>query len=619
MPNMAHLHMHSQYSLLDSISKVKDIVQRLKEYGHTAAALTEHGNIHSAPEFAAECKKAGIKYIPACEFYFVPDAEKHKQESSEGKSKRYSYHLILLGMNDNGWKNIKLLNTEANKNFYYVPRLDYKLLEKYSDDLICLTACMKGIVPHNLSEGNFDAAALHAKNLKGIFGDRFYLEVQDGGLDIQPTINTAMRALGKHLEIPIVGCQDAHYIDRNDVELHEAIWAIRTRDTLDEPTEANGGSRMYYSTREYWLKDFNHILHEELTTEKGQRRKTTITQQELEMSAVIADRIGNVSIEPKMHLPKYEFIPEVGCASYDSECKTSTELVGKVEDRSSINYLMTLGVNGYYQKFGHSFFNAPDAYQERLRKEFADIKEANLADYFLIIWDIVSWARKQGIPIGPGRGSVGGSLLAYCLSITQVDPIKYDLIWERFYNAGRKGSLADIDLDFSKRRIDEVVEYIKKRFGEDRVAQIVTFNTLATKAALKDTAKLLGKDGLSFEDANVMTRYVEDKVKNIDDAISKNDKLKGYSDKHPRLFRIAKGIEGAPKSTGRHPAGILINDEPFDTGSIPLRWDTKEEALITEWDFDTLDKLGHMKVDALSLNTLDILDDVAKDVNNGLI
>lgn len=626
MGDMTHLHLHSNYSILDSISKIPDIVKRAREYGHKAMALTDHGTIAGVPEFYKACKENGIKPIPACEFYMVPDAEEARKAALEGKGPRYAYHLILLAMDEEGWKNIKLLNTEANKKFYYTPRIDYKDLEQYGNGIIALTACLKGIVPHHLKEGQFDIAAEHAKRLKQIFGDRLYLETQDGGLDCQPMVNQAMRALGKQLDIPVVGCQDAHYIDRNDVEAHEALWAIRTHDKLDNPTQQQGGDRIYYSTREYWLKDLYHMLREPLTTENGEQRMSTLTQEEVERSNEIADRIKDIKIESQMHLPKYEFIPDIslsrGCATKDHDHEHCSDFLveppqnGETVDLTSFNYLVQLVVDGYERRYGRAFFDAPKEHRERLQKELGDIRYARLADYFLIIWDIVNWARSQDIAVGPGRGSAAGSMVAYCLGITGIEPLQYGLIWERFFNRGRVGSLADIDLDFSKQRREEVIEYIRKRFGENRVAQMVTFNTLATKAALKDTARLLGKDGMSFEDANLMTRFVEDKVENIDDALEKNEKLKEYEQKNPRLFKIARILEGCPKSSGKHAAGIIISDEPFDTGCIPLRMDTKDKKLITEWDGNTLDKLGYLKVDVLGLSTMDVLHGIAKDVNS---
>jgi len=619
MTEMAHLHLHSSYSILDAISKIPDIVKRADEYGHKSLALTDHGTISGVPEFYKECKKRSIKPILACEFYMVDDHTKDKARAKIDKRRASrNHHIIMLAMNQKGWENIKILNTKANEKYYYSARVDYNDLDQYGEGLICLTACLKGIVPWNINEGNYDVAAEHALRLKGIFGDRFYLETQDGGLNCQPEINKMLRQLGGHLDIPIVGCQDAHYIDRNDVEVHEAIWAIRTKDTFDKPVGYGKGKefRPYYSTREYWLKNAEHMLRESLTTEDGEERMSTVTEAELEMSAQIADRIGDVEIKHKLHLPRYEFVPNInqgtGCATKSCE---HTDENGEVIDLTSFNYLVELVMSGYEVRYGTPIEEACEEHKARIKKELRDIKDARLADYFLIIWDIVNWSRSQHIPVGPGRGSAAGSIVSYILRITGIDPIKYGLIWERFYNIGRKGSMADIDIDVSRARRGEVVKYIEDRFGKDRVAQMVTFNTLATKAALKDTAKILGRKGMSHQDANVMTRNVLTKVKNLEDAVEKNDKLKEYQEKYPRLFSIAGRLEGCPKSSGQHPAGIVISDESFDTGSIPLRWNAKEKKLITEWDGETLDSLGYLKVDILGLNTMDVLYQIQEDVN----
>lgn len=630
--------MHSNLSILDAISKIPDIVKRLKEYSHSSALLSDHGTIAGVPDFYFECKKVGIKPILGSEFYFIPDHEKHKQDIKDkvaAPGKR-NYHLILMAQNAEGWKNIKILNTKANEKFYYDPRIDYKDLEQHSNGIIAMTACLKGIVPYNLSEDKFDEAAIHAKKMKDIFGDRFYLETQDGGLDIQIKINKAMRALGQQLDIKIVGAQDAHYIDRNDVEAHEAIWAIRTQDTLDKPVgDPKTGGRMYYSTREYWLKDAEHMLYEPLGTQKdgiykGEKRPSTVTREELELTLEIADRIENVEIDTSMKLPAYEYIPDIrsaGCASAESKCGEHAHA-----DNRAMSYLIELVRAGYEINYGKKFFDAPVEHKARLEKELKDIEAASLADYFLIVWDIISWTRKENIPVGPGRGSACGSMVAYCLQITEVEPLKYGLIWERFYNVGRIGSLADIDLDFSRNKRDKVIDYIKLRFGEKRVAQMVTFNGLKPKAALKDVNKLLGSEGMSFDEANIMTKYVHHKAKTLDQAINgskdkdgnldggvpASEELQKYEKDNPKLFRLAKALEGSPKSRGKHAAGVIISKDDFDQGTISLCWDTKKKQLITEFDGVTVEKLGLLKLDALGLKVLDVLFDVQNDVNKRL-
>jgi DNA polymerase III alpha subunit len=416
-------------------------------------------------------------------------------------------------------------------------------------------------------------------------------------------------------------------VDRNDVEAHEGIWAIRTGDTFDKPVGYGKGRafRPYYSTREYWLKDGHHMLNEDLTTENGEKRLSTLKQSELEESAKIGERIGDVEIEKKMHLPKYSFIPDVsqlGCATADN-CPTSHYHPGDVEDGETVdltsyNYLCELIAKGYERAYKRSWFDRTDEHRERLATELGDIKDAGLADYFLIVWDIVSWTRAMGIPIGPGRGSAAGSMVSFCLHITDVEPLQYGLIWERFYNAGRKGSLADIDIDIGKKYREIVLEYIKYRFGENRVAQIVTFNTLGTKAALKDTAKILGKQGgMSFEDANVMTRFIplkHNQPMSIKDSMENSERIMEYAEKYSRLFRVAQKLEGCPKSRGTHAAGVIISDEDFSEG-FPLRWNTKEKRLMTEWDMGVLDSLGYLKMDILGLKTMDVLKGIEDEVN----
>ncbi len=618
--DMAHLHLHSSYSELDAISKIPDIVSRAIEYGHEQIALTDHGTIAGVPEFYNECIKQGIKPIIASEFYMMPDAAKARADKN-----RKNHHLIILAMDQEGWTNIKKLTTKANEKFYYAPRVDYEDLREHSNGLICLTACIKGIVPYMIMEKDYDEALKNAHILKSIYGDRFYFELQDGGLDVQIEVNKVMRRMASKLDITVVACQDAHYIDRNDVEAHEGIWAIRTGHTFDAPIGYGKGRqfRPYYSTREYWLKDAHHMLNEELTTEDGSKRMTSLNQSEIEETMAIAARIGDVKIEKKMHLPKYEFIPDIksysGCATVDS-CGQQHYHPGDIEDGevvdlTSFNYMMELVIKGYERVFRTSWLDAPSEYKKRILREMSDVKDAKLADYFLIVWDVVTWARSEGIRVGPGRGSAAGALISYCLSITGIDPMLYGLIWERFYNAGRKGSLADIDLDFSKRNRGRVIDYIRARFGEDRVAQMVTFNRLMPKAALKDSAKILGKAGMSFEDANVMTRNVGLKCCTIEEALEESERLQQYEKDNPRLFALAKKLQGCQKSRGKHAAGVIISDEPFSEGGVPLRWNTKDKCQVTEFDGDTLDSLGYLKMDVLGLKTMDVLEDIERDVN----
>ena len=358
--------------------------------------------------------------------------------------------------------------------------------------------------------------------------------------------------------------------------------------------------RVYYSTKEYWLKDAHHMLNENLINEYGESRPTDLIQSEVEQSAEIAGRIMEFDIKTGLHLPKYTFVP--------------IEIKG---ENPQYEYLRKLVAIGYENVYG-PLKDMTEEHLARLKKEMGDIKDADLSDYFLIVWDIISWARGQGIKIGPGRGSAAGSMVSYCLGITKIDPLKYGLIWERFYNVGRKGSLADIDSDFPKARRAEVIKYIGDRFGHDRVAQIGTWQKLKSKAALKDAAKILGKKGgMAYDDANVMTRLIPEKHNvpvSIAEAIEMSEKIKEYSEKYPRLFSIAQKLEGCPRGRGTHAAGVVISDEPFENG-FPLRWNTTLKDWTTEWDMEVLDSLGFLKMDVLGVVTMDVLSDIEIDVN----
>lgn len=632
---MAHLHVHSSYSELDAISKIPQLVKRASEYSHSSLSLSDHGTIAGLPAFHSECKKQGIKPILSCEFYFVPDAVKPPEDMDKEKKKeirkkqRKRGHIVLMAQDFEGWTNLKKLVTRSNKQFYYMPIIGYSDLKEFSNGLICLSGCMKNQIKQAIIAEDYDVAVEHLLKFQKIFGDRYYLEIQDGGLDVQLHINRVIRRLSEKFNIPLVATQDAHYIDAKDAESHEAIWGMRTRQTLDMPSEADiktvrgrcedtvcGNNshkhshnmdecRMYYSTKEFWLKDGHHILNEPLHTEFGEERKNVIRQSEVEESAKIADRIKEYDIKTGLHLPEYKFIPE-------------TAIVIKGET-PQFSYLVQLVEQGYEKVYDYKYMDMPSEHRDRLDKEFRDIKDAKLSDYFLIVWDIINAAIEKKIRVGPGRGSAAGSMVSFCLGITKIDPLKYGLIWERFYNAGRKGSLADIDSDFSKTGRPKIIKYISERFGEDRVAQMVTFNSMKAKAALKDTAKVLGKFGMAFEDANVMTRFVDKKPNTtIEKSLEKSEKLQEYQEKNQKLFRIAKMLEGCPKSRGTHAAGIIISDEPFDTGSVPLRWMTNDKKFVTEFDGETLEGLGFLKIDALGLKTMDVLSDIENEINNAI-
>lgn len=629
----ASLHTHSNYSDLDAISKIPDLIQRAVDFGWDSLSICDHGTVGGLPVFHEEANKRGVKPILGSELYFVPDAKpphpdaSKEEKSATNKNRRKRGHIVVMAMNYQGWINLQKLTTRANEQFYYKPIIGFNDLKEFNDGLIVLSGCLKNQINQAILDEKYKVAVRYIKKFREIFGDRFYLELQDGGLDIQLRVNPIIRRMGAKLGINVVATQDSHYLDRNDSEGHEGLWAIRTQQKFDQPTEGDikrargrcddvfcsnkshmhGKSldecRVYYSTKEFWLKDAHHILNEPIINEYGEERTCDILPCELEMSAVIADRIESFEIKDGLHLPKYEFIP--------------IEL--KEKENPQYEYLRILVKAGYERLYGPLSEMAQE-HKDRLAKEMKDIKNADLSDYFLILWDIISWAGDNGIKTGVGRGSASGSIVAYCLGITKVEPLRYGLIWERFYNAGRKGSLADIDTDFPKARRGEVIDYIAERFGKDRVAQIGTWQSLGSKAALKDAARVLGNQGgMSPEDANVMTRFVplkHNQPVDIKTAIETSDKIKEYSEKYPRLFAVAQKLEGCMRGRGTHAAGVVVWDKPFSEG-FPLKWNTKEKRLDTEWDMETVESMGALKLDCLGVLALDVLQDIENEVNGG--
>lgn len=577
MDKLVHLHLHSNFSLLDGLSSIKDIVSKVKEFGQNSVALTDHGSVAGLIEFYKECKKNNIKSILGMEAYFTEDCQKAKENKQ-----RYAYHIILLAMNNKGFNNLIKLATASNENFYYKPRIDFALLEKHNEGLIVLTACMHGVIAYNLFDhkdkddesivkypANIPLAECYVQKLHAIFGDRFYLEVQDGGIPEQQIINARMRDLSKKFNIPTVATIDAHYINQEDSVAHTYLKSIAYGAKTLTAESGNG-----FTTQEFYIKKRDDL--------KGK----DILDEELDRTIDIATRC-NVELEiGKYKLPKFD----------------------RTSDKSSIDLLKQKINDGWYSKLTKEQ-RQNSIYKDRLDKELMDIKTANLADYFLIVADIVNYAKSQDWWIGPGRGSVGGSLCAYLLNITTINPIKYDLIWERFFNIGRKGSMADIDIDVEKRYRDNLIEYIKERFGHDRVTQLATFNKLAARAVLKDVFKVAG---ISFEEANRITSLVpmkndEHAAITLDQALEMVPELRSYEDKYKSYFAIARKLEGAYKSSGTHAAAVVIANESFSEGNIPLAREPAGEGLMCAWDMKSVEDIGLLKIDILGLSTLEVM------------
>lgn len=601
-----NLHLHSHFSIMDSLSDPKEIVSTAKKFGQTACALTDHGNIGGAIKFYQECKKQGIKPILGEEFYLMEDYEIWRSEK-----RRHAHHLVILAENETGWRNIIKLTTKANENFYFRPNIDFKLLKEHNEGLIVLTACMSGPVAYYLYDkekeikgdngevsmlktpADIPQAECYIKMLKdAVLPGNLFLEVQDGDIDEQRIINKNMRELAKKYDLPTVCTLDAHYIFPGDAEAHDYLKNIAYGSKVISAESGNS-----FKTKAFYMKDirWGEYIPEDTEPLENQffydgdwtgffgtddTRAPDFTLDELENTGRIADRCN---VELDFSKTKIPTITEDAPAKLKEDCNQA--LIDKELDNNE--------------------------YRARLEHELNVINELGFADYFLLMADIMAFAKSKGIRTGPGRGSAGGCLVSYLLGITKIDPLEHGLIFSRFLNKGRAGSVPDIDVDFDRERREEIIEYIKERFGRDRVAQIGTFNTMTAKAALKDVFRA---GGLSFAEANTITSLVPAKDDDhsgitIDRAIEKVPALAVYEKKYQKLFDIARRLEGCVKSLGKHAAGILISDVSFTEGNVPLvRPANSKDDLVCGWDMDTIDALKMLKVDILGLNTLSIQD-----------
>ena len=600
------LHTHSDYSYRDSICKIPDLVSRAVELGYPALALTDHGHVMGALQFYKECKKQGIKPILGVEAYIVEDAEVRE---------RSACHITLLAMNNEGWRNIVRLLTWANENgFYYSPRIDIKRLFQYHEGIIILSGCLQSMWAKAIVAEDIKHATNLAKQFQKHFGDRFYLELQmvnRPGKDYIPEQNPVFehtRAIGAKLGIQCVATNDVHYISADDRLTHEIWKAISSNQTMSAPpkTKDNPRGRMVFNGYDYYLQTYKEMSERFLPSE-------------ILATTAIADRCDvELEFKPGAFMPRYD--------DDMTDEDTYDALVATCKRRI---------------KEGRLFTNKDKIYIKRIKKELQDIKEAGLAHYFMIVDDVVAYADRNGISRGYGRGSVGGSLVAYSLGITRkVDPIKYGLVWERFYNKGRKGSMPDIDLDFCVKRRKEIIDYLKKRFGQDRIYPMSTIHALAGKMALKDVGRALGLD---FGYLNKLTAHFPHKVSNIPGAIEQSEFIKNASEgndedterweeqlkneKSPEerkeimgwiserrtklrmLFQHAIKLENCKRHRGTHACAIVVADRSLD-GEVPMAYDTRTKELVTGWDMYDLEELGYLKLDVLGLKSVSVIADI---------
>lgn len=562
MSKFIHLHNHSDNSLLDGAISVKTYVKAAKEHGMEAIALTDHGNMYGVIPFYLECKSNGIKPIVGCEFYVNPPNRKEKSQTETGSR---AYHLVLLAMNDTGYHNLlKLSSLSFTEGFYYRPRIDDELIEKYNEGLICLSACLAGEILQHLMVDQYNKAKERALWFKGIFGDRYYLELQNHGLPEQIKTNPMLKKLSQELDIPLVCTNDIHYLNKNDAEAHDIILCVGSGKKVDE------SPRLKFPNDNFYFKSADEM--EELFSEYPEAIANTV---------VIADRCDGVISFPKNPiLPDFD-IPE--------------------EFADEKEYLKHITIEGCKMRYGE----ITPVLQERLDFELNTICNMGFEGYFLIVMDYIKWAKENDIPVGPGRGSGAGSLVAYCTEITNVEPLKYDLLFERFLNPERV-SMPDFDIDFCMERRLEVIDYVTEKYGKEKVGQIATFGTLKAKAVVKDCARALS---IPFDESNKIAKLISDDAKNLDKAIEMEPKLQEIIDTggvYATLFKASKILEGLNRHISTHAAGVVIGKTEL-SDYVPLCTDPKTGNLSTQYTMKYLEMCGLVKMDFLGLKTLTLI------------
>ena len=566
-----HLHVHTEYSLLDGSNKIKEYVKRVKELGMNSAAITDHGVMYGVIDFYKECKAQGIKPILGCEVYVAPDSRFDKERG--GGEDRY-YHLVLLAENNIGYANLsRIVSRGFTEGYYYKPRVDMELLQTYHEGIIALSACLAGEVPRYIQKGLIDEARKAAIRYRDCFGEgNYFLELQDHGIPEQKLVNTELLKLSRELSIPLVTTNDAHYTYAEDAKPHDILLCIQTGKKLADE------DRMRYEGGQYYVK-----------SEEEMKGLFPYAWEAVENTQRIADRC-NVEIEFGVtKLPHFE-VPE----GYDSW-----------------TYLNKLCLDGLKERYGEDL-DAPagvtgQSFRERLTYELDVIKTMGYVDYFLIVWDFINYAKSNGIMVGPGRGSAAGSIVSYALKITNIDPIRYNLLFERFLNPERV-SMPDIDIDFCYERRQEVIDYVSRKYGPEKVVQIVTFGTLAAKGVIRDVGRVMD---LPYAYVDSLAKMIPNELNiTIDRALQINPELRKLyeGDEQVRtLIDMSKRLEGLPRHTSMHAAGVVICSEPAEE-LVPLSRGA-DGSITTQFTMTTIEELGLLKMDFLGLRTLTVLRD----------
>ena len=562
----AHLHVHTEYSLLDGACRIGKIMKRVSELGQSAVAITDHGVMYGVIDFYRSAKAAGIKPIIGCEVYVAPRAMTDRIHGIDNEAQ----HLVLLCENETGYKNLSYMVSKAFlEGFYVKPRVDMELLRQHSTGIIALSACLAGGIPRRLRKKDYEGAKQLALEFAEIFGEEhFYLELQDHGIPEQAEINRGLLKLAKDTGLPLVATNDAHYLTREDNYIQDVLMCIQMGKTVETP------NRMRFETQEFYIK-----------SEDEMRALFPNQPDAIENTQRIADRC-NVEFEfNHYHLP--EFVPP--------------------DDSDSLSYFRKLCNEGFRARYPEQ----PTEYRKRLDYEMNVIETMGYVDYYLIVADFILWAKHEGIPVGPGRGSGAASIAAYCMHITEMDPMKYNLIFERFLNPERV-SMPDFDTDFCQARRGEVIDYVMRKYGKDRVAQIVTFGTMAARAAIRDVGRALN---FTYAETDAVAKLIPTTLHmTLDEALRVSPQLKQMYDGDGRVKKLvdtARALEGMPRNTSTHAAGVVITKDPV-CDYVPLA--CNDDTIVTQFTMTTIEELGLLKMDFLGLRNLTIIEDAEQEI-----
>ena len=565
--SFVHLHVHTEYSLLDGACRISGLMDRVKELGQTAVAITDHGVMYGCIDFYKAAKAAGIKPIIGCEVYAARRSIADRIHGIDNDP----YHLVLLCKDRKGYENLCLLVSEAFiHGFYGKPRVDLDMLRKYHNGLIATSACLAGSIPQRLLEEDYDAAKAEALQLADIFGhDNFYLELQDHGIPEQRAVNQGVCRIARETGLPLIITNDAHYLRRDDATMQDVLLCVQTGKTVDDP------NRMKFQGEEFYLK-----------SEEELRELFPGQEEAIANTGRIADRCNLEFVFNEYHLPSFP-VP----TGYTNE-----------------EYFRKLCMDGFSERYPQ----APEEYMSRLEYEIGVISRMGYVNYYLIVWDFIRYAKEQGIPVGPGRGSGAASIVAYCLHITEVDPMKYALIFERFLNPERV-SMPDFDTDFCQERRGEVIDYVMKKYGADHVAQIATFGTMAARGAIRDVGRALN---FSYAETDVVAKLVPTMPLHITlkESLNVSPKLKEMYDGDERVRQLidtAMSLEGMPRNTSTHAAGVVITADPV-SNYVPLS--RNDDTIVTQYTMTTIEELGLLKMDFLGLRNLTVIRDAEKQI-----